>query len=271
MATEHPPAARAPRRRRFRVAVGVLGELLVTTGVLLALLVAHALWWTDLTADRHAALAAEQLRRRWSAAAPATPAAPPTGGTATAAPAAPPTAGADTAAPAPSEADGGIGFLHVPAMGPDYQVLIEIGTDEDTLAEGVAGVYTEPYGSAMPWEPRGNFALAAHRDGHGAKFHDLDRLKPGDPLVVETRDRWYVYRVDATLPQTSKYDTGVIAPVPTGSPYTGPGRYITLTTCTPVYTSLHRMAVWGSLVREQPVDPGRTPPPELRKQGPAEG
>ncbi|MEU6235411.1 class E sortase [Kitasatospora sp. NPDC047058] len=260
MVTAHPSAVRAPRRHPLRAAIGVLGDLLVTAGVLLALLAAYSLWWTDLTAGRHADLAAGQLRRQWSAAAPA---APPT--------AAPPAGNADTADPAPFAADGGIGFLHVPAMGAGYQVLIKSGTDADTLAEGVAGAYTEPYVSAMPWEPQGNFALAAHRDGHGAKFHDLDVLKPGDALVVETRDRWYVYRVDATLPQTSKDDTGVIAPVPAGSPYTGPGRYITLTTCTPVYTALYRLAVWGSLVREQPVDPDRTPPPELRTPGPSEG
>ncbi|MEU9041202.1 MULTISPECIES: class E sortase [unclassified Kitasatospora] len=248
MATEHPAGEPTARRRPLRGVVGVLGDVLFTIGVLLALLVVYSLWWTNLTAARHAGLAAEQLRKSWSATAP-TPA---------------PTGAAGTAAPPPFDAGGGIGFLHVPALGTGYQVLIKVGADEDTLADGVAGAYTEPYPSAMPWEAQGNFALAAHRDGHGAKFHDLDRLKPGDPLVVETRDRWYVYRVDATLPQTSKYDTGVIAPVPTGSPYTEPGRYITLTTCTPVYTSLYRMAVWGSLVREQPVDPGRTPPPELR-------
>ncbi|MFF7988512.1 class E sortase [Kitasatospora xanthocidica] len=261
MATEQQAEQPTPRRRPLRIAVGVLGDLLFTVGVVLALLVVYSLWWTDLTADRHADRAAEQLRRAWSAAAPP---APPTSPPAAPAPTTPTTAAPDTAAPPPFDPDGAIGFLHVPALGAGYQVLIKLGTDEDTLADGVAGVYTAPYRSAMPWEAEGNFALAAHRDGHGAKFHDLDRLKPGDPLVVETRDRWYVYRVDATLPRTSKDDTGVIAPLPTGSPYSGPGRYITLTTCTPVYTSLYRMAVWGSLVREQPIDPDRTPPPELR-------
>ncbi|WP_030246719.1 class E sortase [Streptomyces sp. NRRL S-350] len=261
MPTEQQAEERTPRRRPLRTAVGVLGDLLFTVGVLLALLVVYSLWWTDLTADRHAGLAAEQLRRAWSAAAPPISPAP------TAPTAAPtlPTATAGTAAPPPFDPDGAIGFLHVPALGAGYQVLIKLGTDDDTLAEGVTGVYTAPYRAAMPWEAAGNFALAAHRDGHGAKFHDLDRLKPGDPLVVETRDRWYVYRVDATLPQTSKDDTGVIAPLPTGSPYSEPGRYITLTTCTPVYTSLYRMAVWGSLVREEPIDQDRTPPAELRR------
>ena len=41
------------------------------------------------------------------------------------------------------------------------------------------------------------------------------------------------------------------------------GRYITLTTCTPVYTSRYRYVVWGELVRTEPVDAHRTPPKEL--------
>ncbi|MFJ6380420.1 class E sortase [Kitasatospora sp. NPDC092039] len=262
MATEHPAERRTPRRPPHRLAIGVLGDLLFTVGVLLALLIVHSLWWTNLTADRHADASAERLRQSWSAPARTAPAAPAADAPAPT-PAAPPAA-APTDAPSPVGPGDAVGFLHVPALGAGYQVLIEIGADPDTLAKGVAGAYTAPYRAAMPWEAQGNFALAAHRDGHGAKFHDLDRLKPGDPLVVETRDHWYVYRVDATLPETSKEDIGVIAPVPVGSPYDGPGRYITLTTCTPVYTSLYRMAVWGSLVREEPMDPGRTPPAELR-------
>ncbi|WP_259464639.1 class E sortase [Streptomyces sp. TLI_171] len=218
----------------------VVGDLLITAGVLVVLFAGYAVWWTDGVADRAADRAVGRLRGTWSAP-PAVAAAPP-----------PPAVGED------------IGLLHVPAMGRGYQVLIRVGTDGDTLADGVAGVYTTPYRAAMPWDREGNFALAAHRDGHGAKFHDLDRVGPGDPLVVETRDRWYVYRVDGVLPETSPDNAGVIAPVPVGSPYRSPGRYITLTTCTPVYTSRYRLVVWGSLVREEPVDGARTPPAELR-------
>ncbi|WUG43472.1 class E sortase [Kitasatospora sp. NBC_00458] len=246
--------------------LGVFGELLITLGLVLGLFVAYSLWWTDVLADRSAAAASDQLREAWAAG----PAAPPSGS-----PAAPGVPGVPgvPGAPAPSGTPGpagpsfaagdGIGFLHVPAMGRG-QVLIRMGTDPDTLSEGVAGVYEQPYRSAMPWDATGNFTLAAHRDGHGAKFHDLDAVGKGAAIVVETRDKWYVYRVDSTLPETSKYDTGIVAPVPKGSGYTGPGRYITLTTCTPVYTSRHRMAVWGSLVRVDDMDAKRTPPPELR-------
>ncbi|MGE7435016.1 MULTISPECIES: class E sortase [Kitasatospora] len=235
---------RRGRRRRVGAVAGVAGELLITVGLVLALFVGYSLWWTDLVADRRAGVQAERLRGSWSA--PLLP---------------------STSAQAPPpvyRAGDGVGFLHLPALGRDYQVLIRMGTGSEVLDEGVAGVYEEPYRAAMPWEEQGNFALAAHRDGHGAKFHDLDRLAEGDPIVVETKDRWYVYRVDGTLPRTSKYDTGVIAPVPAGSGHTAPGRYITLTTCTPVYTSTYRMAVWGSLVRVDQVDARRTPPAELR-------
>ncbi|WP_234370875.1 class E sortase [Streptomyces sp. XY431] len=243
--------------------LGVVGELLITLGLVLGLFVTYSLWWTDVLADRSASAASDQLRESWAAGAPA---APPSG-TPSAGPSAATGATGATGAAAPSYAAGdGIGFLHVPAMGRDNQVMIRMGTDTATLAEGVAGVYEQPYRSAMPWDESGNFALAAHRDGHGAKFHELDAVGKGDAIVVETRDKWYVYRVDSTLPETSKYDTGIVAPVPKGSGYTGPGRYITLTTCTPVYTSRYRMAVWGSLVRVDDMDAARTPPAELRQR-----
>ncbi|MBV2152803.1 class E sortase [Kitasatospora sp. SUK 42] len=257
-----PDGARGKQRRgraRALAALGVFGELLITVGLVLGLFVAYSLWWTNVQADRSASAASDKLRNSWAAGptpgAPAVPGAAPAPGTAP---------GGAAAVPPPAIGDD-VGFLHVPAMGRDYQVLIRMGTSADVLDEGVAGVYEQPYKAAMPWDEAGNFALAAHRDGHGAKFHDLDAVHKGDAVVVETKDKWYVYKVDNTLPETSKYDTGIVAPVPVSSGYAGPGRYITLTTCTPVYTSRYRMAVWGSLVRVDDMDAKRTPPPELRR------
>ncbi|MFJ5230222.1 class E sortase [Kitasatospora sp. NPDC088391] len=236
-----------PKRGRFAAVLGVTGELLITLGLLMGLFVAYSLWWTDVVADRSAGQAGDRLRQTWTA-----PSTPPGGG-----------GGSTAAAPVYAPGDG-VGFLHVPALGRGNQIMIKMGTAPEVLNEGVAGVYEEPYRSAMPWDAQGNFTLAAHRDGHGAKFHDLDRLAAGDPVVVETKDAWYVYKVAGTLPQTSKFNVGVVAPVPQGSPFTKPGRYLTLTTCTPVYTSRYRMAVWAELVRVDPVDAQRTPPAELR-------
>ncbi len=64
------------------------------------------------------------------------------------------------------------------------------------LNDGVAGYYTDPVKAALPTsDKKGNFSLAAHRDGHGAKFHNIDKVEKGDPIVFETKDTWYVYKV----------------------------------------------------------------------------
>jgi LPXTG-site transpeptidase (sortase) family protein len=229
-------------RGRVAATISVIGEILITLGLLLALFVVYSLWWTNVIADRHEKAEAKKVRQQWAQSGP-------TGG---------------NAAPKGLDTGDGIGFLHVPAMGKHYEVLVKKGTSTKVLNEGVAGYYTKPTPSALPWDPTGNFTLAAHRDGHGAKFHNIDKIKDGDPIVFESKDTWYVYKVYKILDQTSKYNVAVTAQVPKESGKTKPGRYITLTTCTPVYTSRYRYIVWGQLVRTQKVDPQRTLPPELR-------
>ncbi|MEU4730251.1 class E sortase [Streptomyces sp. NPDC023588] len=219
--------------------LSLLGEVLITVGLVLGLFVVYSLWWTNVLADRQASARGDEIRQQWQAPAPA------------------------PAEPGALDTAGGVGFLHVPAM-KNGEVLVKAGTTPGVLDDGVAGYYTEPVKSALPWDPKGNFSLAAHRDGHGAKFHNIDKVKKGDAIVFETRDTWYVYKVFAELRQTSKYNTDVINPVPKESGRTAEGRYITLTTCTPVYTSKYRYVVWGELVRTEKVDAMRTPPAELR-------
>jgi len=41
----------------------------------------------------------------------------------------------------------------------------------------------------------------------------------------------------------------VLTPVPVGSGFTGPGRYLTMTTCTPMYVDSSRLVWWGHLVQ----------------------
>ncbi|WP_405743338.1 class E sortase [Streptomyces sp. NBC_01525] len=228
-----------PRRMRRSVAAvfSVLGELLITAGLILGLFVAYSLWWTNVLADRAADKQGDEVRRHWSAPSPK--------------------------GPGKLDTKDGIGFLHVPAM-KNGEVLVKKGTGSEILNEGVAGYYTKPLASALPQDKKGNFTLAAHRDGHGAKFHNIDKLREGDPIVFETKDTWYVYKVYAVLDQTSKYNVDVLDRVPKESGKHQAGRYITLTTCTPVYTSNFRYIVWGELDRTEKVDADRTPPKELR-------
>ncbi|BAU84565.1 integral membrane protein [Streptomyces laurentii] len=228
----------ARARNRIAGIISVFGELLITAGLILGLFVVYSLWWTNVIADRAAHKEGAKVRDQWAA-----------GGT--------------TAGPGALDIKGGIGFLHVPAMD-NGEVLVKKGTDTEVLNGGAAGYYTEPLKSALPQDKQGNFTLAAHRDGHGAKFHNIHKLKNGDPIVFESRDTWYIYKVYDTLPETTKYNVDVLQPVPKESGKSKPGRYITLTTCTPMYTSDFRYIVWGELVRTEKVDAKRTPPAELR-------
>ncbi len=61
----------------------------------------------------------------------------------------------------------------------------------------------------------------------------------------------------SSLPVTAPSNTSVLDPVPPGSGFTGPGRYITLTTCTPEFTSKYRLIVWGKMVEERPRSKGK--------------
>lgn len=217
--------------------VGVLGELLLTLAAVTALFLVYELWWTNLTAAHESRVTAHAIRKSWEKPPPRT---------------------------AKASSPPGLGFLHIPALGGEEIAIVE-GADPDRLNEGVAGHYNQPP-SAMPWDSQGNFALAAHRDGHGARFHNLDRVKRGDAVVVETKENWYVYQVFNTLGSTPKENTQVIDPIPQGSGRNTPGRYITLTTCTPVLTSDYRLIVWGELERIDAMDAHRTRPPEIALQ-----
>ncbi|MBQ1090991.1 class E sortase [Streptomyces sp. B93] len=244
--SEERTAASAPRRRRpgrIAMAVSVLGELLITAGLVLGLFVVYSLWWTNVIADRKADQEGAKVRDNWAASDDRS--------------------GADDG-PVVLDTKDGIGFLHVPAMNGD-EILVKKGTSNEVLNDGVAGYYTEPVKATLPTSGKnGNFSLAAHRDGHGAEFHNIHKLGKGDPIVFETKDKWYVYKVYATLPETSKYNVRVLDAVPKESGKTKAGKYITLTTCTPIYTSRYRYIVWGELVRVDDVDDRRTPPAELR-------
>ncbi|MFF2200986.1 class E sortase [Streptomyces sp. NPDC058145] len=239
--TDASGATPVPGRRgpgRIALAVSFFGELLITAGVVMGLFVVYSLWWTNVIADRKADRQADRVRDHWAQS-------------------------TDTG-PGALDTKDGIGFLHVPAMR-NGAVLVEKGTDEDILNDGVAGYYTDPVKAALPTTgKKGNFTLAAHRDGHGAKFHNIDKLEDGDPIVFETKDDWYVYKVYSILPETSKYNVKVLSQIPEESGRKKPGHYITLTTCTPVYTSRYRYVVWGELVRVDKVNSERTPPAELR-------
>ncbi|MFP8883391.1 class E sortase [Streptomyces mangrovi] len=227
-------AARASRESPMVVASRVLGELFITLGVVMLLFVSYQLWWTNVIANHQAGDEAKKLEQRWGE-----------------------KGDEDNRDPGVFSAGEGFAIMHIPRL--DVKVPVAEGVDEDgVLDRGMVGHYGEdPLKTAMPWDEKGNFAVAGHRNTHGEPFRYINKLDPGDPIVVETKDTYYVYemanRLDSTLPS----NVSVIDPVPEGSGFTGPGRYITLTTCTPEFTSKYRMIVWGKLAEERPRSEGK--------------
>ena len=98
-------------RGRVAATIGVLGELLITAGLVLALFVAYSLWWTNVIADRHERKASDKVRQEWAQ----------SHGTGTG-------SGKGDLPPVSLDTKDGIGFLHVPAMGKHYEVLVKKGT-----------------------------------------------------------------------------------------------------------------------------------------------
>lgn len=251
------------RRRGWRGAfargVWAAGELAVTAGVVLLLLVVHQFWWTNEQARAGAQRQVHALEREWAV----TREAPVPGGTVAPSPtgraepgrASPPHSTprhvtpphVAPGPPGPAVRQGGPAYaiLRIPALRLTVPVARGVAK-RGVLDQGYAGHYP---GTAQPGRA-GNFALAGHRNTHGEPFRYVNRLRKGDEIVVETRSAVYTYAVDRILPRTSPRDTAVIAPVPKG--YDEPGYYLTLTTCTPEYSSAYRLIVWGKLLSMRP-------------------
>ncbi|KUM94574.1 sortase [Streptomyces cellostaticus] len=248
------------RRARWRRGLWGGGEVLVTAGVVLMLLVVHQLWWTNREARQGAERKVEALEKEWGTRGGDSPA-PGAAPSASASPRPAATGASGSARPRPggavtvsgrSRASQAYAVLTIPRL--HLRVPVAEGVSKPyVLNKGYVGHYP---GTQQPGQA-GNFALAGHRNTHGEPFRYLPRLRPGDTVRVETEAATYTYAVDKVLPQTSSRDSGVIRPVPRSLVrpsygYDEPGYYITLTTCTPEFTSRYRMAVWGKLVSMRP-------------------
>ncbi|QSS91818.1 class E sortase [Streptomyces sp. M54] len=223
-------AARAAKDSPAVVASRLVGETFISLGVLMLLFVTYQLWWTNVRAEQIAGKETNRIQDEW--------------------------ANSDRTAGA-FEAGQGFAIMHIPKL--DVVAPIAEGINkEKVLDRGLIGHYGEgKLKTAMPSDKKGNFAVAGHRNTHGEPFRYINKLKPGDPIVVETRDAYYTYEMASILPQTSPSNVSVIEPVPAGSGFKEPGRYLTLTTCTPEFTSTYRMIVWGKMVDERPRSEGK--------------
>ena len=239
----------------------VVGELLLTVGVVLLLLVVYEAFWTNLESGRLQSQADEDLDKQWQ----------------------------NPRQRSTPELGDAIARMYIPSYGSDWNFAILEGVDDDTLRIG-PGRYPTTQG---PGEA-GNFALAGHRVGKGAPFNDLGELHTCDAIVVETQREWITYRVlpladDAVNDQTRRDaaadcfqpeqveqiasgnyahvqgrhittpgDVGVLDTVPsTSNPPAADDsleELLTLTTCHPQFSNAERMIVHAMEVETIPKD-----------------
>lgn len=229
------------RRRGVDLALTIIGELLLTAGVIVALFVGWTMWFNDLVVESRHEQAAADLSQSWSdetAVADDEPAGEPPVGV------------------APAE-NSQFGVLHVPRFGSDYARPIAEGTSLKPVLDQIGiGHYV---GTQMPGEP-GNFALAAHRVTFGKPFNLIADLQAGDAIIVETADGWYTYRFTSSeivRPQ----EVEVVLPVPRDPGAVPVSSIITLTSCHPMWSARERFVAYGVFESWQPISDG--PPASL--------
>lgn len=229
-----------------RLAMRGLGELFITLGAVLLLFVIYQLFWTNVAAHAAASKVTDEIEQQWDSGLPDVV----------------PPAQPSSEAPAPSAApptrpplDEGQGFarIYIPRLGKDYVKPVLEGVGLPDLARGI-GHYPK---TQLPGEI-GNVALAGHRATNGEPFRNLDQMRPGDAVVIETKSSWFTYTVtrsEIVAPSA----TDVLLPVPRRAGEPATREVLTLTTCNPRWASYERLIVYGELTDQRLKSAGDSP------------
>ena len=133
-----------------------------------------------------------------------------------------------------------VALLTVPRLGSRARELpVRLGTSGPALDLGAA-----LYPNGVLPGSRGNLPIVGHRTSHGKPFEDLDRLRVGDEVIVETASAFLKYHVfDSTV--VDDEETWVLSDSPV--PSLSDQQMLTLITCTPKGSTSHRIVVFASL------------------------
>lgn len=117
--------------------------------------------------------------------------------------------------------------IQIPAINVDAPVVQGDGWEQ--LKKGVA----QHIGTPDPGE-NGNIVLSAHDDIFGEIFRNLDRLQPGDTVVLSTNQRHYTYIIT---------DTQIVEPTRVDVMNPTPNAVVTLISCYPYLIDNQRIVV----------------------------
>jgi len=219
----------------WRSVVRGTGEILITAGLIILLFVVYELWWTGYTTRHDQRVLTKAIHEQWAR-------------------------GKTIADP---KLGSGIAILRIPRFGRHYVFVVVQGTSTSDLIKG-PGHYP---GTAMPGHV-GNFAVAGHRTTYLHPFYNINELRVGDPIVIETRTRWFTYRVQ-NIPGTNAPHQEIVTPSDVSVSYPVPDqpdpalaptlRVLTLTSCNPRYSAAQRIVVHALLIGSQPKSEGLPP------------
>jgi sortase A len=216
------------RRKRsggpVRTTIRVVGEILITLGLVVLLFAVYEVYGKTADINNHQNQLEQQLEQNWGGSTSPTPA-----------------AGKPAKNPAPPPG-GAVARLYIPKLQKHWVVVEGVTLHDIRYAPGH---YPD---TAMPGDI-GNFAVAGHRVP--AIFWDLDKIHKNDPIVVETSQNWYVYRVTINEIVTP-HSVEVIAPTPDKPGVKPTHAMMTLTTCNPKWDNYQRMVIHAQLVSTTP-------------------
>ena len=116
----------------------------------------------------------------------------------------------------------------------NIDVVVVEGTTNSALRAGAGHYPTTP----LPCEA-GNVAIAGHRTTYGKPFQNLDLMRPGDEVILETPIGSCTYKVAKMPYAVTPTDYSVIAPTAEPS--------LTLTTCHPKGSARQRLILRATL------------------------
>lgn len=224
-------------RYYFYQVLGLIGEVLITIGLLIGLFIVWQIWWTNIEANNVLNKQVTAISRTYGQAIDRV--------------------GNKHKEEPPVMKDAAdyevMGLVYIPRFGKDYVTPIRSGVGANVLDTGAFGHYPETVNAGA----LGNFSIASHRDMYGSRMWNADELTMGDAIIVENEDYFWVYKVVETrtvLPA----DVWAIAPDPflaadavaRGEEWqiTEPTRrLLTLTTCDPPLVASHRLIIHAEL------------------------
>ncbi|MFI0356526.1 class E sortase [Actinomadura sp. 9N407] len=198
----------------MRVVIRGLGELCITAGLVLLLFVTYGLWGTGRYTQAQQDQLSEDLTKAWQS---------------------------SKVTNEKVNLGEGLATIRIPRFGKKYRYVVVEGVKQSDLRKG-PGHYP---GSAMPGQV-GNFVVSGHRTTYSAPFNRVGELRKGDEILIDTREKQYVYRVTGRkIVEPTAVE--VTAPVPMRIKAEPTEPLITLTTCHPEYSAAERLVVFGEL------------------------